>query len=77
LTPSDGNDTIIDDEGYDLADNDAARRLALAALTELIRDNGLGSDRQPFSCSVRNAQETQLFSATLILKGRWALPTSG
>lgn len=65
---------LADKEGYDVADAEAARRLALASLPDLARDEIPDGDRRTFGVRVRDEQGTVLYSAELALHGDWHVP---
>ncbi|MBP0496536.1 DUF6894 family protein [Pararoseomonas indoligenes] len=71
LDTSDGDFKITDHVGYDFADRDEARRLALDTLPDMARDKMPDGDRRDFICNVRDEAGKPIFTATLSLIARW------
>ncbi|KRD95850.1 hypothetical protein ASE63_12605 [Bosea sp. Root381] len=71
IDTSDGDRSILDEEGIDLADDAAARLSALDALPDMARDVIPDGDERRLSVSVRNAEGEVIYHATLTLAGHW------
>lgn len=67
----DGDRFCYDDEGQDLPDAQAARRLALATLPNMAEDRLPNGDKRTLAVRVRDAQEIQIYLVELILRGEW------
>lgn len=69
---------VEDDEGQDLPDAEAARKVALAALPDMAREKMPDGDRRTFWASVRDETRRVIYKATLTLRGDWEVggPTS-
>jgi hypothetical protein len=65
IDTSDGEDCIIDVDGLELADSEAARRAALDALPDMARDVIPDGDRRRFVMTVRDDARRVLYSASL------------
>jgi len=74
IDTSDGNLSIIDDVGQEIASDEAARTAALDALPDMARDEIPDGDERTFSVSLRNMRGDIVYSAQLVLKGRWHRP---
>lgn len=71
IDTDDGCTRIVDEDGHELADAQAAHALATRALSDMAQD-GLGeSDRREFSTQVRAADGSTVYSAALTLIGEW------
>ncbi|GAN46021.1 hypothetical protein ABID82_001679 [Methylobacterium sp. PvP062] len=73
----DGDDAISDDEGIDLPDAESARRAAIGVLPDMARDKLPDGDRRIFAVSVRDADGSVVYSATLALTGEWQVQSAG
>lgn len=71
IDSSDGDYTDIDKEGIELADDVAARRVALDALPDMARDKLPDGDERSFEVRVRNASGAVIYRASLDLTGGW------
>jgi hypothetical protein len=71
LDTNDGDLSLKDSVGHELADREEARRLALETLPEMARDKLPDGDRRDFICNVRDNAGTPIFTATLSLIARW------
>jgi hypothetical protein len=67
----DGSETITDVVGRDLSNDVAARWAGLDTLPDMARDKIAEGDHRTFRISVRNAQDTVIYVATLALMGGW------
>ena len=67
----DGGGPIRDDDGQDLPDREAARRQAMRALREMVRDVLPDGDRRDFVASIRDETGQVIYSAVLNLHGGW------
>ncbi len=74
IDSSDGDDTDIDKEGLELADDAAARKLALDALPDMAREKLPDGDERTFTVSVRDAGGRVIYRACLALNGGWTEP---
>lgn len=68
---SDGERLVRDEEGTELADDQAARNEAIGVLPDIARDELPDGDRREFSSEVRDASGKVIFRATLSLVARW------
>lgn len=68
---NDGDRFCNDDEGQDLPDAQAARRLALATLPGMADDRMPDGDARTFSVHVRDTQGTPIYAVELVLRGEW------
>ena len=68
---SDGDRHDHDEEGQDLPDAQAARRLALETLPAMAEDRLPDGDNRIFTVSVRDARGTPIYAVELALKGGW------
>lgn len=68
----DGDRTVIDDEGLELAGNAAARETALATLPQMADDKLPDGDQRHFNVKVRDAAGDDVYDADLTLNGRWS-----
>ena len=59
------------DYGEDLTSHLAARRMALSALPDLVRDRMPAGDRGTFRAIVRDENGMEIYTATLTLVGEW------
>lgn len=75
IDSSDGDHTDIDREGLELADDETARRTALDALPDMARDKLPDGDERSFRVSVRNADGSVIYRASLDLTGGWVEPS--
>ena len=72
LVDTNDDDTPVeDDEGQDLADAEAARKIALAALPDMARDKMPNGDHRTFCASVRDQTGVVIYEASLTLVGTW------
>lgn len=71
IDTSDGDCPLIDDEGQEFPTDQAARDAAMDALPDMARDALPDGDERTFAVAVRNEQGRAIYSAKLILKGRW------
>lgn len=71
IDTSDGHLPLIDNEGQEFPDDETARRAALDALPDMARDELPDGDHRTFAVSVRNAGGRAIYSAKLMLEGRW------
>jgi len=71
IDTSDGDRSLRDEEGIELADDAAARLSALDALPDMARDVIPDGDERRLSVCVRNAESEVIYHATLTLAGRW------
>ena len=69
IDTDDGDVRINDDQGFDLADAEAARREAMAVLPDMARDKLPDGDRRTFVATVRDEEGSVVYSATLTLVG--------
>ncbi len=69
IDTDDGDVRVHDDEGFDLADAEAARREAMTVLPDMARDKLPDGDRRTFVATVRDEAGSVLYSATLTLVG--------
>jgi hypothetical protein len=67
----DGEIESRDEEGLELPDADAARRLALSSLPDMADDALPNGDHQKFSVVVRTEDGALVYRADLTLRGRW------
>lgn len=67
----DGSETVIDVVGRELLDDVAARWAGLGTLPDMAHDKITEGDHRTFTVSVRNAQDTVIYVATLALMGGW------
>jgi bifunctional DNase/RNase len=65
----DGSSAIVDDEGFDLADADAARKAARHALHDMARDYSEQVGRRLFTVLVRDEAGKSIYRASLIFEG--------
>lgn len=66
------DDTFVEDEeGQNLPDAAAARKVALAALPDMARDKMPDGDHRTFRVSVRDETGAVIYEATLRLAGEW------
>lgn len=69
---TDDDDTLVEDEdGLDLPDAEAARKVSLAALSDIARDKMQGGRNRTFCASVRDEAGTVIYKATLTLEAEW------
>ncbi|WP_419828318.1 DUF6894 family protein [Methylobacterium sp.] len=59
------------DYGEDLTCHSAARRMALSALPDLVRDRMPTGDHGTFRAIVRDDNGQEIYTATLTLVGEW------
>ena len=71
IDTDDGDVRVDDDEGFVLADAEAARRAAMAVLPDMTRDKLPDGDRRTFSEVVKDATGRAIYSAVLSLEGGW------
>ena len=70
----DGSLLVRDAEGYELADIQAARNMAMAALPDMARDHKTAdNDRRDFIVDVRDEDHRVVYTACMSLLGRWML----
>ncbi|MCP4560809.1 MAG: hypothetical protein GY873_13580 [Bosea sp.] len=67
----DGSETITDVVGRDLSNDVVARWAGLDTLPDMARDKIAEGDHRTFRVSVRNAQDTVIYVATLALMRGW------
>lgn len=67
----DGHGIHRDVEGLDVTDVLAARKAAMEALPDMLRDKLPDGDRRTFSVTVRNQDSTVLYTAVLSFVGQW------
>ncbi len=60
-----------DEDGVELADDEAARVMAQAALPDMANDALPNGERRAFSVKVRNPPDTVLYTVCLTLVGEW------
>ena len=65
----DGHSRIIDDEGSELPDIDAARHEAVAVLPEMVRERLPVGESQTFTCVVRDEANSIIYTASLTFVG--------
>ena len=71
IDTSDGATPLIDNEGREFPDSQAARKDALSVLSDIAREEMPDGDERTFSVSIRNISGRAIYSAKLTLKGRW------
>lgn len=71
IDTDDSDVLIVDDAGQELSDDDAARNVALASLTDMANATMPDGDRRVLSASVRDEGGIVLYRATLSLIGGW------
>lgn len=71
IDTSDGDQTFLDEEGIELANDYVARLAALDALPDMARDAIPNGDERLFSVCVRSPAGAVIYDATLSLAGRW------
>ena len=62
---------VPDDEGSDLADDDAARAAAITALPDIARDGGSISDKRVLTIRVLNERRELIYESTMTIAGGW------
>jgi hypothetical protein len=62
---------VVDEEGTDLPDLEAGRRLALRALSEIARDYLQKGDNQTFMATLRDESGASPYCAKVTLTDRW------
>ena len=67
----DGDQRSEDEQGLEFADDEAARREAIAALPEMARDKLPNGDHRDFSVRVRDEAGNVIYTACLALNGEW------
>ncbi len=67
----DGSELATDLVGRELADDAAPRWVGLDTLPDMARDKIFDGDHRSFGVSVRDAQDTVIYAATLALMGGW------
>lgn len=77
IDTDDGNFSALDEEGHDLPDASAARRLALRALSDMVADTLSDGDRRVLTVRVREADGEPVYAAELALSGEWLREPSG
>ena len=70
---TDGNSTLPDASGDDLADVREARSSALEVLAGLARQHIPNGDRERLSITVRQDDREVVYVATLTLSGEWKI----
>ncbi len=68
---TDAGDTIRDEHGIDLADDDEARDQAISLLPAIARDALPDGDDHEFVATARNKAGAVVYEANLTLHGRW------
>lgn len=71
---SDGEQTLIDDEGFTASNRDEARGAALAALPGMARDVMPDGDHRQFVVRIRNQDDVVIYVAIMSLAGGWCAP---
>ena len=71
IDSDDGDMSVIDDEGYELQDAQAARTMAIDVLPDMARQKIPDGDCRDFTVRVRDENGTVLYTATLSLIGEW------
>ena len=66
-----------DEEGHDLPDAEAARRLAQATLPDMARDDLPDGERRTFVARVGDESGTPVYVVTLDLRGEWLVLRTG
>lgn len=74
IDSSDGERPEQDDAGLELQDDDDARRAALDALADMVREVLPDGDVRTFSVHVRAADGSNLYHAEMSLQGQWLKP---
>jgi hypothetical protein len=69
----DGDRQHGDDEGQDLPDAEAARRLAMATLPRMADDHLPNGDSRVLTVRVRDAQGTPIYAVELAIRGEWLI----
>lgn len=77
IDTNDGDHPCRDEDGYEVPDAEAARRMALDALPDMARERLPDGDRWTFTARVRDAGGRVIYTAELNLKGEWHTPTTG
>ena len=62
---------VVDDEGLDLLDAQAARKAAQAALPDMAQEKLPDGDDRTFCASVRDETGEVIYKVTLTLRGEW------
>lgn len=70
IDSDDGKQAIVDDEGYEMADADAAREAARHALHDMARDRKELTGHRRLAVSVRDEDGSLIYTATLTFEGR-------
>ncbi|HEV7318804.1 MAG TPA: hypothetical protein VGO04_09370 [Ensifer sp.] len=71
IDSSDGERSDEDDTGLELTSDDGARRAALDALADMVREVLPDGDIRVFSVHVRSADGSSVYHAEMSLQGRW------
>lgn len=69
IDTNNGDTVAIDDEGFEFADDEAARTAVLAALPDMARDHLPGRDNRTFKVSASRADGTLVYTATMKVDG--------
>jgi hypothetical protein len=71
IDPDDDDTYVEDEDGLGLPDAEAARKVGLAALSDIARDRMQDGRNRTFRASVRDEAGTMIYKATLTLAGEW------
>ncbi|RYF04159.1 MAG: hypothetical protein EOO77_30030 [Oxalobacteraceae bacterium] len=69
----DGALLVVDDEGFDCTDVQAARDMLLNALPDMARQGLKAGDRHTFSARMRDESGAIVYSASLTLEEEWSV----
>ena len=64
---------VPDDEGSELADDNAARAAAIIALPDIAKDMMPIADRRAFTLRVLNEDRVLIYKSTVTFDGGWAV----
>lgn len=70
----DGRTFVRDEEGCEVRDEEASRRLALEALTDIARDCLPAGEHRTWKIDVRDATGERIYHAEIGLTGKWQVP---
>lgn len=64
--------SVVDEDGYSLADMNQARHMAIEALRDMARDKIPNGDHHDFLVRIRDESGKVIYTATLKLHGEWS-----
>ena len=73
----DDEHSVLDEEGMELADNEAARAMGISALPDMARETMPAGDRRTFTVRVLCEDHTLIYKGIMTFEGGWDASSAG